>query len=154
MNKPALPESWVDSIFKKLTVRYGQQFLGRWAGVDMSDVKADWAEQLGGFIARPDCIAWALDRLPLDKSPTAAQFRELANSKPEHDEKPKLDWKRGPIPANVMQELDRLKEPLEVKSQYAGPKGWAYRMRDREASGVNLPMYSRRAWREAIGGAA
>ncbi len=155
MNRPAspvevLPDQWVNQIWKKLSIRFGRQFLARWDGVDLEDVKADWAEQLAGFICRPDCIAYALDNLPSDKPPTATQFRDLCRARPETSHAPQLDMKRGPIPANVMQALDRLKEPLEIAAQYAGPKGWAYRLRDREAQGDKLILIQRRFWREAL----
>ena len=150
-NADLLPAEWVDRIFTKLSVRYGRQFKARWDGIDESLVKADWAEQLGGFRARPDCIAYALENLPPDRPPTATQFRELCRAKPETSQAPRLDWKRGPIPADVAKALDRLKEPAEVTGQYAGPKGWAYRLRDREAQGDRLNPYQRRCWREAIG---
>jgi len=79
------------------------------------------------------------------------EFRALCNARPEEQEAaPRLDWKRGPIPAGVMQALDRLKEAPEVDGQYLGAKGWAYRLRDREASGQVLPPFSRRAWREVL----
>lgn len=146
-----LPAEWIDQLFRKLSVRYGRSFLARWEGIDEAEVKADWAEQLGGFQRRPDCIAYALDHLPTDRAPTVGQFRDLCNAKPEAQTTPRLDWKRGPIPADVALALDRLKEPRDVTDQYAGPKGWAFRLRDREADGQTLPPYSRRAWREALG---
>lgn len=149
----SLPAKWVEQIFKKLSVRYGRQFLARWDGIEESDVKDDWAEQLGGFARRPDCIAYALNKLPIDKPPTVGEFRALCNSMPERAEGPRLDWKRGPIPANVMQALDKLKEPKEVDAQYSGARGWAYRLRDREAAGDALGVMQRRCWREALGDA-
>lgn len=145
-----LPAKWVEQIFGKLSVRYGRQFLNRWEGLDIADVKADWASQLGGFTRRPDCIAYALDHLPVDKSPTVGEFRALCNSKPESHEVLRLEHKRGPIPASVMAALDRLKEPSEVDRQYQGCMGWAYRLRDREAAGDQLGVCQRRFWREAI----
>lgn len=33
---------------------------------------------------------------------------------------------------------------------YEGPKGWAYRLRDREASGDELSHVQRKYWREAL----
>lgn len=150
MSKDRLPADWVERIFQKLSVRYGKAFLARWEGLDLPAVKDDWAEQLAGFSHRPDCLAYALDNLPADRPPTVGQFRELANSKPEERAMPALDYKRGPIPANLMKALDRLKEPREVQDQYAGPKGWAYRLRDREAAGEKLSSVQRTFWREAI----
>ena len=150
----ALPAKWVEQIFGKLAIRYGRQFLGRWEGVDMADVRADWAVQLGGFRARPDCIAYALGKLPIDKPPTVGEFRSLCNSMPERTEVARLDWKRGRIPANVLQALDKLEETKEVDAQYAGARGWAYRLRDRESAGDVLSNAQRKCWREALGDAS
>jgi hypothetical protein len=151
MSSDALPAEWVDQLFKRLSVRYGRSFMARWEGVEIADVKADWAQVLAGFRARPDCIAYGLDNLPPDRPPTATQFRDLCRAKPETTQAPRLDWKRGPIPADVAKALDRIKEPADVEAQYAGPKGWAYRMRDREAQGGVMTPYVRRLWRDAIG---
>ena len=141
----------MDRIWSKLSIRYGQAFIRRWDGVDLSEVRLDWSQQLASFVRRPDCIAYALEHLPVDKPPTVGEFRALCNSMPDRDETPKLDWKRGPIPASVMQALDKLKEPKEVEAQYRGAKGWAFRLRDRESAGDVLGNAQRRCWREALG---
>lgn len=72
----ALSKQWVDAIFTRLTVRYGSAFLGRWNGIDMELVKADWAEELAGLENWPDAIKHALDTLQADKSaPTVNEFK-------------------------------------------------------------------------------
>lgn len=98
----ALPAHWVDQLFRKLSIRYGRQFMARWDGIDEADVKADWAEVLGGFVRRPDCIAYAMEHLPVDKPPTAAQFRELCRSMPaEREVYRALPSPRDPMPAHI-----------------------------------------------------
>lgn len=78
----SLPSRWVDALFAKLTVTYGQEFLRRWEGVPMDTVKADWAAELAGYENRPEAIKYALGNLPLDKPPTVLQFRELCRRAP------------------------------------------------------------------------
>jgi hypothetical protein len=151
-NAELLPVEWVDRIFKKLSVRYGQAFMRRWDGVETSEVHEDWAEQLSGFRRRPDCIAYALANLPVDKPPGVGEFRAICNAMPERTETLRIDYKRDPIPASVMAALDKLKEPREVNDQYASHKGWAYRLRDREAAGDPLSLIQRESWRDALGG--
>lgn len=72
----ALSEKWIDAIFARLTVRYGSAFLGRWNGIDMDLVKADWAEELAGLENWPDAIKYALETLQADKpAPTVNEFK-------------------------------------------------------------------------------
>lgn len=74
---PLLPMSWVNKIFHTLTVLHGREFLGRWEGIPIEDVKADWAERLGCFFTRPKAIEYALDNLPDNKPPTVLEFRAV-----------------------------------------------------------------------------
>ena len=79
-----LPSEWVDRIFEKLALVYGRDFLGRWDGLDMGAVKADWARELGRFANAPDSIRFALDNLPVSKPPTVLEFKHLCNRAPEY----------------------------------------------------------------------
>jgi hypothetical protein len=79
-----LASEWVDRIFEKLTLVYGRDFLGRWDGLDIRAVKADWAHELGRFANAPDSIRFALDSLPPSKPPTALEFKQLCNRAPEY----------------------------------------------------------------------
>ena len=77
----SLQDSWVDKIFSKLSITYGRDFLARWEGLDLADVKADWSEELAGLSAHPDRIRFALENLPA-KPPTVLEFRMLAFTMP------------------------------------------------------------------------
>ena len=74
----SLPTAWVDKIFTKLTLVYGRDFLSRWEGIAIADVKTDWAHELSGFENWPEGIAHALQHLPSTKPPTVYEFRDLA----------------------------------------------------------------------------
>lgn len=78
----SLPAAWVDALFDKLTLTYGQAFLRRWQDVDLNAVKSDWCHELAGFNKHPEAIAWALQNLPLDQAPTVLQFRAIARKAP------------------------------------------------------------------------
>jgi hypothetical protein len=78
----ALPSSWVDRIFDKLTLTYGHLFLGRWSGLDMQQVKADWAHELEPLRNSPHAIRYALENLPTEP-PTVLQFRALCGKAPQ-----------------------------------------------------------------------
>jgi hypothetical protein len=80
----SLPMPWVERIFTKLTMVYGRDFLGRWEGLDISEVKADWAHELSGFKDHAESIAYALKNLPdSGKPPTVLEFRAMCRKAPE-----------------------------------------------------------------------
>jgi hypothetical protein len=73
----------IDQIFATLTLTYGAEFLARWDGIDIKTVKAHWAHQLGHLRAKRAVIYYALNNLPVDRSPTVLQFRLLCTRAPE-----------------------------------------------------------------------
>ena len=72
----------VDVVFTKLSLIYGRDFLGRWEGIDLSDVKGEWAHELSGFEGNPAAIKYALQNLP-NKAPTVLEFRSICQRAPE-----------------------------------------------------------------------
>ena len=76
-----MPDKWIDSIFRRLSVRYGRDFLGKWDGIPIEDVKSDWRYVLSGFERSPDAIKYALDNLPV-RAPTVLEFKAIANRCP------------------------------------------------------------------------
>lgn len=78
----SLPLPWVDKIFLKLTLIYGRDFIGRWEGLEIADVKTDWGHELSGFENWPEAIAHALANCPPGKPPTVIEFRDLARKAP------------------------------------------------------------------------
>lgn len=121
----SLPLAWVDRIFDKLTLTYGQQFLNRWRDLDMNAVKSDWMHELSGFEKAPHAIAHALSNLP-DAPPTVLQFRALARLAPAAElqalPEPKAD------PERLKAELAKLAPLREKLAQAVKPldcKQWA-----------------------------
>jgi hypothetical protein len=43
----AIPKAWVDSLFNKMHRKYGMRFIDQWLGIDMDELKRDWAGSLG-----------------------------------------------------------------------------------------------------------
>ena len=76
-----LPSAWIDRLFAKLTVRYGQAFMRQYADLDPSLVKADWGEVLAGFETHHEALRYAVENLP-DAPPSAMQFRAIARRAP------------------------------------------------------------------------
>jgi hypothetical protein len=107
----SLPSAWVEPIFTKLTLIYGQAFLRRWQDLDMEAVKADWAHELDGFERTPKRIAYALQNLPIDRPPTVLEFRAIAWKMPsEKDALIEMKAHRGsPIPPAIREQIAKLK---------------------------------------------
>src|SRR5882672_446213 len=78
----SFPAGWVDRIFAKLSVTYGRDFVGRWEGLELGEVKEDWRGELSGFERFPASIAYALQNLPA-RPPTILEFRDLCRHAPE-----------------------------------------------------------------------
>lgn len=46
---PALPSEWIDRIWMRLHLMYGNKFADMWRGLNPSDLKNAWAEDLAGY---------------------------------------------------------------------------------------------------------
>jgi hypothetical protein len=143
----SLPTPWVDRIFDKLTLVYGQAFLRRWSDIDINAVKSDWAHELAGFAQHPRAIAYALDNLPADKPPTVLEFRAMARRAPPADV-PKLDAPKA-NPERVATELAKL-APVLKKRQSVDGKDWARRIIARHEAGEKLTAVAVKFAREAL----
>jgi hypothetical protein len=142
----SLPEPWVEKIFRKLSATYGAAFQRQYDGVDLADVKANWAHELAVFQQAPDAIAYGLDHLPADhRPPTVLQFRDLCRRPTEHATSTlKLPLpKPDPVIARAIRDAWK---PVGT----AGPRAWAERFRDREERGERLTQAQRTMWRAAL----
>lgn len=132
-----LPQHWVEKLFRKLSARYGKAFLGQYDGVALEDVMADWAEELGGFGARPEALAHAIANLP-ERAPNVAQFRALCVGAP--SAAPALP----PVPADparVQAELAKVSRTAQPTDRYTD---WIRRgLADLEASIKRSPTVVR-----------
>lgn len=139
-----LPASWVDAIFSKLAVRYGTAFTERWRDVDVTLVKADWAEQLAGFKDKPECISYALENLPPVKAPTVSEFRTVANGAP-------TTLKQLPPPKATPEVIAKAMQALHIDHNKPHPKDWAKRILANHANGISVNPTTLRFAREALG---
>lgn len=143
----SLPTPWIDRIFDKLTLTYGQVFLRRWADIDLNAVKSDWAHELAGFAQQPRAIAYALENLPTDKPPTVLEFRAMARRAPVQDvprlEAPRVD------PERVARELAKL-APLRDRVLRPDRLDWAKRIVGRYEGGGKVAIGTLRIAKEAL----
>lgn len=114
MNTPTIDEL-VDMIFTKMNLIYGRDFSSRWEGIDMQDVKNDWAHELSGFERRPQAFSYALQNLPATKPPTVIEFRAIVLRAPEMAA-PRLDAPRA-NPEVVRRALEQARAALTRAAQ-------------------------------------
>jgi hypothetical protein len=143
----SLPAAWVDRIWDKLALVYGQAFLRKWDALDLNAVKSDWAHELSGFEAHPKAIAWALQNLNPEKAPNALEFKFLARRAPP-EELPRLEAPKAD-PSRVAEELAKL---APVLAKPAGRIGidWAKRIVARADGGERMAPLVVRMAREAL----
>lgn len=149
----SLPEAWVDRIFDKLTLVYGHQFLSRWDGMPIADVKADWGHELRGFAQNPNAIAYGLDHLPPGKPPTVLEFRAICNSPSAPQAVLLLEIVNRPkTPQELAAErhIERIKRMRKEHPEYGGAL-WAFALeqKDREEPEWVKPM-ARSMYREVV----
>jgi len=115
MSQNALQIEIVEMIFTKLGLVYGRDFLSRWEGLDLVDVKNDWAHELAGVSV--DSVRYALKNLPSMKAPTVLEFRNLTRNAPlpvfTRIEAPKAN------PDVVKAALEKARASLGMKAQGA-----------------------------------
>lgn len=144
----SLPTKWVEALFTKLTLAYGREFLSRWEGIDLSDVKTDWGHELSGFERHPEAIAYALAHLPI-KPPTVLEFRAICRMAPA-PATPRLE---APV-ANAARrdaELDKLQHLIRLAAGPMGGRGWAHKVLERVQRGERVSPYTVRQARAALG---
>ncbi len=84
LTKTASPR-WVEVLFTRLQVRYGDAWTRKWDGIDTEAIKGDWCDQLGTLFERnPKAIAHGLQHLP-DYPPNADGFLRICLLAPSPD---------------------------------------------------------------------
>jgi hypothetical protein len=145
----SLPLPWVDKIFEKLALTYGQQFLSRWRDLDLDAVKFDWAKELDGFQNHPKAIAFALQNLDAEKPPTVRMFVAIAMRAPPAD-LPRLT-EPAADPARVAAEFAKLAPLRQRGTDQYDHKSWARRLKDRHQAGEKLNHNQIRCYTQALG---
>lgn len=135
----------INNIFRRLMGIYGNRFTRMWDGLDVQDIKAQWASELAAYGDKK--IQHALNHLPECMPPTLLEFKGLCNRAPEHYS-PALPAPRADA-AKVNAAVSAALQSAQ-KAQ-GGPRGWAHALRAREDAGERLTLFQRAAWREALG---
>jgi hypothetical protein len=133
---------FIDTLFDRLTLRYGHAFLARWNGLALEAVKADWACELASYAERPAAIGHALALLDPAQPPTAAQFRDLCASAPAPAFRASPEPKQHQRAAEVRRKCLR-----PVAPRIGRDVAWATEILQR----ADASSYSRRLALEALG---
>lgn len=145
----SLPLPWVEKIFQKLTLTFGRDFLGRWEGVPIEEVKADWAHELRGLQQNPKAIAYGLEQCVSGKPPTVQEFRAACvRVAPE----PLALPGPPPDPERVAAEIAKMRKPSEAPAH--DWKAWAKVLKARHLAGEKLSKFQIDSYREALKEAA
>lgn len=85
----ALPDSWIERIFSKMSSYYGTLFSDRWRDCNLVEVKAVWAEELSSFSDNTECFGLALKAMVGECKfpPTLPEFVAICRK---HYVRPKL----------------------------------------------------------------
>lgn len=137
----------VDLIFAKCTLVYGRDFLARWEGLDIVEVKLDWQRELQGWLQNPPAIRHALEHLPPGRAPDVLQFRDLCRRRPTADTPALPPPAVRADPQRVRAEVARLKALRST----AGPRAWARRLQERDRHGETMTPTQRAMYRAALG---
>lgn len=119
-----LPLMWIDRIFDKLTLAYGVEFLNKWKGVPIADVKTEWAERLSGFAKDSASIVYALDHLPTDRPVNVLQFLALCRSAPAPEGLPRIEHKVNPEIAKKA--IQAMQSSIAPQAKVGTNHAWAY----------------------------
>lgn len=141
----SLPIEWVEKIFKKLSVTYGREFLGRYEGIPLIDVKTDWAHELSGFENHPEAIKHALLNLNPSKAPTVYEFRNVCAGAP------KMAAVELPRPPQDPAIVAAIVKGIKEKEVVNGMKDWAHNLKQRHDAGIKLNMNQIRCYKAALG---
>ena len=142
----SLPLPWVEKIFMKLTLTFGRDFLDRWKGIDIEDVKADWAHELRGLQQNPSAIAYGLQHCLGGKAPNVQDFKAVCIRRPD----PSLALPSPPAdPEKMAIELAKLAQVQRI-ARIDG-KTWARTLKERDDAGESINRNQRRCYRIALG---
>ena len=140
----SLPLPWVEKIFMKLSLTFGREFLGRWEGIPLEDVKADWAHELRNLQQSPASIAYGLENCLGGKPPTVQEFRAACVRRVA----PAVALPAPPAdPERVAAELAKLRSP----EPQVDMKAWAHKLREKHERGEKLNMNQVQCYKNALG---
>lgn len=148
----SLSSKAIDRLFERLELTYGAEWLRKWEGSPIADVKSLWAHELGYYENSLEAVAWAIENLP-ERCPNAIEFRNLCHSAPS-TETPRLPEPKV-SPESILVEVAKLgdlkKKVLSSADSAHDGRAWARRILGRYEAGNRITPCTLRFAREALG---
>lgn len=140
MQTEATLPRWVDALFARLAVRYGDAWSRKWEGLPIDAVKRDWHGQMHRMVSRnPMAVTYALEHLP-EFPPTCDVFlRMCLQHGPKQDALPAPVGRRDPSRmSELMERLSAATDPAKS----GGPRAALQRaLEARETAGTMTPAH-------------
>ena len=115
-----LQQGWIERLFSRLASLYGAAFGRQWEGTNIADVKAVWAEKLGGFTA-PQIGAALKGCDDRQYPPNLPEFIDLCRVAAKHESKPPA------LEAPQLSVEERLERARQLDAAASKVKGYDYR---------------------------
>lgn len=132
--------SWVERLFSRLAALYGASFGRQWEGTNLAEVKAVWAEKLGGFTS--ENIGAALrscDDRPFP--PNLPEFIELCRQNAKQSNRPLLETTPVQLSPEEFAERAKQLESSFLRTNDRDYRGWCKELRGRYLAGeILLPI--------------
>ena len=153
--KDAVPQAWVEELFRKLSSYFGSRLADMWRGTEIEAVKREWGTALAK-LSRAEWKAGVGALISLKYPPTLPEFWSICKQTRLHEaalDTPQITDQTRASPEVVEANLKRMREILAPLSQ---PKEetaeWAFKllMRAESASGKGLPYETIRCASDAI----
>ena len=145
-----LQQGWIERLFSRLAALYGASFGRQWQGTEIADVKAVWAEKLGGFTAQHIGAALkSCDDRPYP--PNLPEFIELCRQHARGANQQRMPASGPQLSADEIAERTRQLEAAAVKSKKYDYKRWCNELRERYLAGECLLPIQIQMVSEALG---
>jgi hypothetical protein len=145
----ALPSAWIDRLFQRFALMYGNQWLAKWQGFDIAEVKGAWAADLA--FASAEQIRRALDHCKGHNPhpPSCPEFVGLCKqfAPPRSTLQALPNRVKEDIPARVAEEIARFMNRGEKRD----PKDWAREILARQEAGTYPSFMGAEMAKRALG---
>lgn len=109
-----LPAKWIDELFKRFEGMYGAQFVAKWDGLDVANIKRVWGQDLDGISGETIADALVACKENCKFPPSSAEFFQLCKAvrRPPAQEKYMLPHHKNYSPEVAKANLEKMHKML------------------------------------------